>query len=83
MENLNLKQHSSQVKIIGTILSIAGALTVTLYKGIPLISDGLKNIKMGASDMYLTGYPEWILGAFLLATASFFLSVLFIVQVIK
>ncbi|CAI8587625.1 unnamed protein product [Vicia faba] len=80
IENLNLKQHSSQAKIIGTVVSIAGALVVTLYKGIPLISGVFQNIKMGASGMYLTGNSNWILGAFLLATASFFLSVLFITQ---
>ncbi|CAK8537015.1 unnamed protein product [Lathyrus sativus] len=83
MENLNLKQHSSQAKIIGTVVSIAGALTLTLYKGISLISDAFQNIKMGASDTYLTENSQWILGAFILATASFCLSVLYIVQVTK
>ncbi|CAK8537016.1 unnamed protein product [Lathyrus sativus] len=80
MENLNLKQHSSQAKIIGTVVSIAGALTLTLYKGISLISDAFQNIKMGASDTYLTENSQWILGAFILAAASFCLSVLYIVQ---
>ncbi|CAL5188959.1 unnamed protein product [Lathyrus oleraceus] len=80
MENLNLKQHSSRAKIIGTMVSIAGALTVTLYKGIPLINDAFQNIRMGASGMYLTGSSQWILGAFLLTVASFCLSVLYIVQ---
>ncbi|CAJ2647610.1 unnamed protein product [Trifolium pratense] len=80
MENLNLKQHSSQAKIIGTMVSIAGALTVTLYKGIQLISDTFRIKEIGASQIYMTGTSNWIIGAFLLATASFCLSVLFIVQ---
>jgi len=83
MENLNLKHHSSQAKIIGTVVSIAGALTVTLYKGIPLISDAFRNIEIGGSGIHLSVKPDWILGAFLLATASFCLSVLYIVQVNK
>ncbi|KAG2376550.1 WAT1-related protein [Vigna angularis] len=33
MEKLDLKLRSSQAKTIGTVVSIAGALTVTLYKG--------------------------------------------------
>ncbi|CAJ2647616.1 unnamed protein product [Trifolium pratense] len=80
MENLNLKQHSSQAKVIGTLVSIGGALIVTLYKGIPLISDSFQNIEMGAIGIYLSVKSDWIIGAFLLATASFCLSVLFIIQ---
>jgi TRAP-type mannitol/chloroaromatic compound transport system permease small subunit len=83
MENLNLKQHSSQAKIIGTVVSIVGALIVTLYKGLPVISNSFPNIEMGASGIYLAGTSKWIIGAFLLATASFCLSILYIVQVNK
>jgi len=83
MENLNLKQHSSQAKVIGTVVSIAGALVVTFYKGIPLINDAIQHIEIGASGIYLLGKSDWILGAFLLAVACFCLSLLFIVQVNK
>jgi len=78
-----LKQNSSQAKVIGTVVSIAGALVVTFYKGIPLISDAIQNMEMGASAIYLLGKSDWILGAFLLAVASFCLSLLFIVEVNK
>ncbi|CAJ2647611.1 unnamed protein product [Trifolium pratense] len=80
MEIVNMKRHSSQAKIIGTLVSIVGALTVTLYKGIPLISDSFPNIEMGASEIYRSVKSDWILGAFLLAIASFCLSVLFIIE---
>ncbi|CAK8537012.1 unnamed protein product [Lathyrus sativus] len=80
MEILNLKQHSSITKVIGTMVSIGGALTVTLYKGTPLISHAFPNIEMGASGINISGKSDWIVGAFLLATSCFFLSVLFIVQ---
>lgn len=80
MEVLNMKKHSSQAKVIGTMVSIAGALVVTFYKGIPLINDANKNIEMGASGIFLLGKSDWIIGAFLLAAGSFCLSLLFIVQ---
>ncbi|XP_061370147.1 WAT1-related protein At5g40210-like [Gastrolobium bilobum] len=80
MENLNLKLHSCQAKVIGTVVSIAGALIVTLYKGVPLTSGPLRNIVMGGSGSYLSVQSFWLLGGFLLAIASFCLSVLFIVQ---
>ena len=83
MENLNLKLHSSQAKFIGALVSIAGALIVTLYKGMPLTSGSLLNEALGESGTYLSGPSDWILGGFLLASASFCLSVLFIVQVNK
>lgn len=81
MEVLNLKQHSSQVKVIGTMTCIAGALIVTLYKGMPLISDSFQNIKMGASGLKISEKSDWIVGAFLLATASLCLAFLHIVEV--
>ncbi|RHN55092.1 putative EamA domain-containing protein [Medicago truncatula] len=80
MEVLNMKKHSSQAKVIGTVVSIAGALVVTFYKGMPLINDAIQHIEIGASGIYLLGKSDWILGAFLLAVACFCLSLLFIVQ---
>lgn len=69
---------------MGTVVSIAGALIVTLYKGMPLISGALRNIQMGASGSnHLSVQSDWIIGGFLLAIGSLCLSVLFIVQVIK
>ncbi|CAK8576507.1 unnamed protein product [Lathyrus sativus] len=80
MEILNLKQHSSLAKVIGTMVCIGGALTITLYKGMPLISDVFPNIEIGESGINISGKSDWIVGAFLLATGCFFLSVIYIVQ---
>ncbi|MED6194405.1 hypothetical protein PIB30_028291 [Stylosanthes scabra] len=81
MENLNMKRHSSYAKIIGTIVSIAGALIVTLYKGMPLTStSGLLPNKIGSFYLSADSNSNWILGGFLLAIASFCLSVLIVVQ---
>lgn len=83
MENLNLKQHSCQAKVIGTVVSIAGAFIVTLYKGTPLNFSSLRNVIFGENGTYLSMQSDWIIGGFLLATASLCISVLLIVQVIK
>ncbi|XP_057448437.1 WAT1-related protein At5g40210-like [Lotus japonicus] len=77
MENLNLKLHRSQAKIVGTVVSIAGALIMTLYKGVPLIR---QNLALGGRGAYLSVQSDWILGGFILATASFCASVMFIVM---
>ncbi|CAK8537014.1 unnamed protein product [Lathyrus sativus] len=80
MEIINLKQHSSQIKVIGTMVCVAGAFTVTFYKGIPLLSNAFQNIEIGARGINISEKSDWIIGAILLATASFCLSVLHIVQ---
>jgi len=77
MENLNLKQHSCQAKVMGTVVSIAGAFIVTLYKGTPL------NFSLLRNGTYLSTQSDWIIGGFLLAISSLCISVLLIVQVIK
>ncbi|KRH69518.1 hypothetical protein GLYMA_02G032600v4 [Glycine max] len=82
MENLNLKLRSSHAKIIGTVISIAGALIITLYKGMPLTGSSMRNLVLGGSEAYLSVQLDWIIGGFLLATSSLCLSVLFIVQAI-
>ncbi|XP_059656020.1 WAT1-related protein At3g28050-like [Cornus florida] len=78
MEKLNLKAQSSQAKSIGTIISITGAFIVTFYKGQPII------FFRSASDLLhrpvLSSQSNWIAGGFLLAVASFFLALLYVVQ---
>ncbi|QCD90607.1 WAT1-related protein [Vigna unguiculata] len=74
MENLNLKQHSCQAKVMGTVVSIAGAFIVTLYKGTPL------NFSLLRNGTYLSTQSDWIIGGFLLAISSLCISVLLIVQ---
>ncbi|CAL5188950.1 unnamed protein product [Lathyrus oleraceus] len=80
MEILNLKEHRSQVKVISIVVCIAGALTVTLYKGMPLLSDAFPDIEMGAIGINMSEKSDWLVGAFLLVTATFFISIVFIVQ---
>ncbi|KAI4328225.1 hypothetical protein L6164_020598 [Bauhinia variegata] len=81
MEDLDLKLQSSQAKTIGTVVSIAGALVVTLYKGLPLLTTNAsqqdKVIILGAT--LLSQQSHWLLGGFLLAVASFCMTLLLII----
>ncbi|KAL7171427.1 hypothetical protein ACSBR2_036141 [Camellia fascicularis] len=77
MEKLDLKVQSSQAKSIGTILSITGAYIVVFYQGPPILfSRPLPNLH----SFSVSVQSNWIVGGFLLATSSFLISLLYIVQ---
>lgn len=78
MEKLDLGVQSSLAKCFGTLVSIAGALVVTLYKGLPITSASSPNSQL--NDALLSEQSTWVLGGILLALASLCLSTLFIVQ---
>ncbi|KAF5190629.1 Wat1-related protein, partial [Thalictrum thalictroides] len=59
MEKLDIKSRSSQAKTVGTIVSITGAIIVTLYKGQPLI--------VTPSHSLLSTQSNWLIGGVLLA----------------
>ncbi|BAT99562.1 hypothetical protein LR48_Vigan06g095900 [Vigna angularis] len=75
MEKLDLKLRSSQAKTIGTVVSIAGALTVTLYKGLPITTHVMRH------NLFLSSQQsQWLLGGCILSTATFTASVLIVIQ---
>ncbi|XP_037495597.1 WAT1-related protein At5g40240-like isoform X2 [Jatropha curcas] len=78
MEKLDLKSSSSLAKFIGTVVSISGAFTVTIYKGLPFIImpsfDGLNH------QLLLSEEGNWILGGFLSATHAMMTSLWYILQ---
>ncbi|XP_050276787.1 WAT1-related protein At3g28050-like isoform X3 [Quercus robur] len=78
MEKLDLRTQSSLAKCIGTMVSIIGALFVTLYKGLPIINALSSNGQPNEVPLLLQS--NWVLGGFLLAIGSLCLSILFIVQ---
>ncbi|KAB1200306.1 hypothetical protein CJ030_MR0G007656 [Morella rubra] len=78
MEKLDFRVRSSLAKSIGTMVSVAGALMVTLYRG-PTIAfdtspDNLHN------ELIKSIQADWVTGGFLLAAGSFCLALLWIVQ---
>ncbi|KAJ7953660.1 WAT1-related protein [Quillaja saponaria] len=70
MEKLDLKKQSSQAKSLGTVISIVGALIVAFCKGTTL------------NGPLHSQQSDWVIAGFLLAAASFLLSILLIFQAI-
>lgn len=78
MEGLNLRRSSDIAKVLGTLVSIAGATVVTLYNG-PAIMN--KPTTLSSSGLLFSSQENWILGGILLATAAFSTAAWSIVQV--
>lgn len=85
MEKLDYKSNSTLAKSFGTLVSITGALIITLYKGQAIINNHhhsyikLLPYKLLSSSMQF----DWVLGAVLLAAHSCFLSLMYIVKVVN
>lgn len=79
MEKLALRTLSTQAKIIGTMVSISGALVVVLYKGPTIfLSTSPSSTHSTNSLHWLMGSPSvsnWVTGGFLLAAQCFLLSI--------
>ncbi|KAJ7945900.1 WAT1-related protein [Quillaja saponaria] len=79
MEKLELRSLRSQIKIMGTLVSISGAMIVTFYKGPAIGIDpgqSLKNLPPPEPlSSMLTKTSNWVIGGLLLATASLSLAV--------
>ncbi|KAJ8758952.1 hypothetical protein K2173_003190 [Erythroxylum novogranatense] len=81
MEKLDLSAKSSQAKSVGTVLSIAGAWILTLYKGPQIIHSSPQS--QNASADVLLSLPSnwnWIVGGIFCAAGALCLSVLYIIQ---
>ena len=83
MEKVALRSSTTQAKIIGTIVSISGALVVVLYKG-PKVFTSLH----WTSSSVLRQWPlesssesNWVIGGVLIAVAYLLYSFWYIIQV--
>lgn len=74
MEKVNMKSNNGRAKILGTLISVIGALTLLLYKGIPLIkpdqlsvstNPSKKTKRFGLGSAFLSGgslaWSSWFL----------------------
>ncbi|XP_040956960.1 WAT1-related protein At5g40230 isoform X3 [Gossypium hirsutum] len=74
MEKLELKSPKSQIKVFGTLVSISGALIMTLYKGPPVLSPPIQPHLHPSPSTMLTTSNNWLIGGLFIATASLSLS---------
>ncbi|XP_030931574.1 WAT1-related protein At5g40230-like [Quercus lobata] len=73
MENLALRSSITQVKIIGTLVSISGALVVVFYKGPTIISPS-QSLSLSPHSPRGTSETKWVIGGLLLAVEYLLLS---------
>ncbi|KAJ4850758.1 hypothetical protein Tsubulata_050221, partial [Turnera subulata] len=77
-----IDKSSSQAKIIGTLVTISGALVISLYKGPEIIS--VSSTKPSTSfpqySLGLSSTKNWVIGGLLLATEDVLVSIWFIIM---
>ncbi|GLJ19641.1 hypothetical protein SUGI_0355710 [Cryptomeria japonica] len=84
VEKVNMRNSSSQLKALGTLISVGGAMIVTLYKG-PVVRK-FWSVNHGSVESHYialktTSVKDWIIGSFFLAGASISWSTWNIMQV--
>ncbi|CAJ1782047.1 unnamed protein product [Sphenostylis stenocarpa] len=77
MEKVALRSSSTQAKILGSFVSVAGALVVLLYKGPKIFSTPSPTVH---SPMLSSSQTNWVLGGSLLAVEYFLVPIWYIVQ---
>ncbi|PPD80989.1 hypothetical protein GOBAR_DD22075 [Gossypium barbadense] len=70
MEKLELKSSKSQIKVLGTLVSISEALVMTLYKGPPILSPPIQPHLHPSPSTMLTTSKNWLIDGLFIATAS-------------
>ncbi|KAB2627587.1 WAT1-related protein [Pyrus ussuriensis x Pyrus communis] len=83
LESTALRSRSSQAKILGTIVSLAGAFVVTLYKGPPIVFAN-QSQSISLHQPLLNSPPptnsNWIIGGLLLTAEYILVPLWYIVQ---
>nr|XP_043612648.1 WAT1-related protein At1g70260 [Erigeron canadensis] len=81
--NIDLGSSSSRTKLVGTLISITGAMLLVLYRG-PVVKDPSSHLLSAATPrlfVFLSTNEHWVLGCALFAAASLAYSIWNIIQV--
>ncbi|KAK1437817.1 hypothetical protein QVD17_03615 [Tagetes erecta] len=80
MEAMDIRRLTTQAKFIGTVVSIAGAIIMTLYQGPSIISSS--SSELNNSKLLFGQSSNWVLGGILLIVDAVFASMYIITQAI-
>lgn len=80
MESANLRQKHGLAKVIGTLITLCGAMVMTLYKG-PIVNIfGSHEMNLHSSSTASGGAQHWVAGTVMLLLSVIGWSAFFIVQ---
>ena len=83
MEKIDLKKVRCQAKVVGTIVTVAGAMVMTLYKGPIMEMVWTKHIHPHHSAAAATSSDkDWFKGSIFVIIATLAWAFLFVLQVI-
>lgn len=76
-----MKSKASRAKVLGAVICTAGAVLLTLYKGVPLIRPHSGDIKAHVDTMMSDKKTQrWAIGSLFLMAGSFMWSSWFLIQ---
>lgn len=81
MEKLACRKASSQAKVLGTFVSIAGAFLVTLYKGHPIFMLSSPTVPLAQPQPLHSSNSNWAIGGLFLTAEYILVPLWYIVQV--
>ena len=81
MEIVDIKKVRCQAKVIGTVVTVAGAMLMTLYKGDVINLIWSEHAHTHSSSAPETSGKDWVKGSILLIIATFAWASFFIIQV--
>ncbi|XP_074566571.1 WAT1-related protein At1g21890-like [Curcuma longa] len=79
MEKVDVKKRHSQAKIIGTLVTVVGALVMILYKG-PIVEFIWNKGRSHHTEAASQDQTHWLIGTFMLLFSCFCWSLFFILQ---